>query len=177
MRGRRLELYQLDADRLDAPRLLGRSDIIETPILDLALAGERALLLEDEHPAVQGLIEIDLGSGFRAGEIAAGKEAYLPQLRRRKVLMAEGPGSGDPYLRPFAMDLLPTEDGSLPHDAWVLVRSLDQSDPQVKLGRLLLDVAEAAWVDDVELVDLPEGVQDLALLWDLAGMRRRFWRG
>ena len=71
MRGRRLELYLLDPDDLSQPRLLGRSDIIETPILDLALAGERALLLEDEHPTVQGLIEIDLGPGMRAGKVTA----------------------------------------------------------------------------------------------------------
>lgn len=179
MRGRRLELYQLTEDRPDAPRLLGRSDIIETPILDLALAGERALLLEDEHPAAQGLIEIDLGPGFRAGEIAAAEGAYLPQVRRRKVDGRQG-APGEPYMRPVAMDLLPTADGSLPHLAWVIVSSLDLAHPVVKLGVLLLDAtvvradlprreptvrlldrAEIALVDG--LVDLPEGARDLAL--------------
>lgn len=179
MRGRRLELYQLTEDRPDAPRLLGRSDIIETPILDLALAGERALLLEDEHPATQGLIEIDLGPGFRAGEIAAAEGAYLPQVRRRKV-DGRPPAPGEPYMRPVAMDLLPTADGSLPHLAWVIVSSLDTAHPVVKLGVLLLDAtvvradlprreqtvrlldrAEIALVDG--LVDLPEGARDLAV--------------
>lgn len=178
MRGRRLELYQLTEDRPDAPRLLGRSDIIETPILDLALAGERALLLEDEHPATQGLIEIDLGPGFRAGEMAA-EVAHLPQVRRRKV-DGRPPAPGEPYMRPVAMDLLPTADGSLPHLAWVIVSSLDTVHPAEKLGVLLLDAtavradlprreqtvrlldrAEIALVDG--LVDLPEGARDLAL--------------
>lgn len=193
MRGRRLELYQLDPDDLSQPRLLGRSDIIETPILDLALAGERALLLEDEHPTVQGLIEIDLGPGFRAGEgmaedaargaawaAAADEGVHLPQVRRRKVDLVWYPAPGEPYLKPVALDLLPAADGGLPHEGWVIVSSLNLADPVVKLGRLLLDGTDVRsdlprrertvpLLDRAEialvdgLVDLPQGATDLAL--------------
>lgn len=177
LRGRRLELYLLDPDDLSQPRLLGRSDIIETPILDLGLAGERALLLEDEHPTGQGLIEIDLGPGFRAargmaekaaaqGEPAAvagastgepSGTAHLPQLRRRKVVLVRDPAPGEPYLKPVAIDLLPAADGGLPHEGWVIVSSLNLAHPVVKLGRLLLDGTDVR-------SDLPRREQTVPLL-------------
>ncbi len=193
MRGRRLELYLLDPDDLSQPRLLGRSDIIEAPILDLALAGERALLLEDDHPSVQGLLEIDLGPGMRAGKVtaedavpgaawsaAANESAHLPQVRRRRVDLVWYPAPGEPYLKLMAMDLLPATDGGLPHDGWVIVSSLNLAHPVVKLGRLLLDGTEVRadlprreqtvpLLDRAEialvdgLVDLPPGAKDLAL--------------
>lgn len=193
LRGRRLELYQLSAPQREAPlaRLLGRSDLLDTPMLDLAIVGERALLLEDAHPTEQGLVEIDLGPGFRLGEAGSGVQSalgaeegvLLPWVRRRRVSFfphGEAPEPGKPYLRPFAMDVVPEPGGAIPPDAWVLIRRLDETDLDVKLARLVFDAdalsaerprregavrllerGDGVVIDT--LVDLPYGARDLAV--------------
>lgn len=165
LRGRRLELYQLELIGASVPiaHLLGRSELIETPILDLAMAGERAYLLDDKYWSNQGLIEIDLGPGFRAAERAmgdrslfvGGERRLLPLIRSRKIIylsigMRSSASTGTAHRLPIdpgayraiALDLLPGPEGTAPTEAWVLLSSRPGLEIQdVALARIALDAS------------------------------------
>lgn len=189
MRGRRLELYQLEIVGASTPmaHLLGRSALIETPILDLAIAGDRAYLLDDRYWRDQGLLEIDLGPGFRAAARAmddrslfvGGEMRLLPLVRSRKFIYLSmgqrSPSStgtahrfpNDPEAhRAIALDLLSDPEGTAPTEAWVLLGSRpDLEIQEVTLARIALD-ASALKLD----VDHPERIAPLLARREVAAI-------